>query len=114
MAAEQAVAELSDKITYQDFPEIELPDIYGTRHKLSQMRGKVILLYFWAAGLGNSNTMNADLRTVYDKYHDRGLEIYQVSADTDSVTWIEAARSCRGSRYATIRVPTRCRSAYIT
>ncbi len=92
MAAEQAVAELSDKITYQDFPEIELPDIYGTRHKLSQMRGKVILLYFWAAGLGNSNTMNADLRTVYDKYHDRGLEIYQVSADTDSVTWIEAVR----------------------
>ena len=92
MAAEQAVAELSDKITYQAFPEIELPDIYGNMHKLSQMRGKVILLYFWAAGLGNSNTMNADLRTVYDKYHDRGLEIYQVSADTDSVTWIEAVR----------------------
>lgn len=90
---QDALSALSDKITYQPFPEIELPDIYGQQHKLSSLQGKVILLYFWAAEAGNSNTVNADLKHIYDKYHDRGLEIYQVSADTDSALWIEAVRS---------------------
>lgn len=90
---QQALSALSDKISYMPFPEIELPDIYGQTHKLSSLQGSVILLYFWAAEVGNSNTVNADLKHIYDKYHDRGLEIYQVSADTDSALWIEAVRS---------------------
>lgn len=90
---QEALAALSDKITYQPFPEIELPDIYSQTHKLSSLQGKVILLYFWAAEAGNSNTVNADLKNIYNKYHDRGLEIYQVSADTDRALWIEAVRS---------------------
>lgn len=90
---QEALAALSDKITYLPFPEIELPDIYSQMHKLSSLQGKVILLYFWAAEIGNSNTINADLKNIYKKYHDRGLEIYQVSADTDSALWIEAVRS---------------------
>ncbi|MDE7129762.1 MAG: peroxiredoxin family protein, partial [Alistipes sp.] len=90
---QQALSALADKITYQPFPEIELPDIYGQTHKLSSLQGKVILLYFWAAEIGNSNAINADLKNIYTKYHDRGLEIYQVSADTNSALWIEAVRS---------------------
>ncbi len=90
---QQALSALSDKIAYLPFPEIELPDIYGQMHKLSSLQGNVILLYFWAAEAGNSNSVNADLRQIYDKYHDRGLEIYQVSADTNSALWIEAVRS---------------------
>lgn len=93
MEYQDALTALSDKITYQPFPEIELPDIYGEQHKLSSLQGKVILLYFWAAAAGNSNTVNADLKHIYDKYRDRGFEIYQVSADTDSALWIEAVRS---------------------
>lgn len=93
MEYQDALTALSEKITYQPFPEIELPDIYGQQHKLSTLQGKVILLYFWAAEAGNSNTVNADLKHLYEKYRDRGFEIYQVSADTDSALWIEAVRS---------------------
>lgn len=90
---EEALASLADKVSYLPYPDIELPDIYGQTHKLSSFEGKVILLYFWAAEIGNSNTINADLKNIYAKYRDRGFEIYQVSADTDRAVWIDAVRS---------------------
>lgn len=61
---------LSSQITEAGYPDLELSDIYGKKVRLSSLAGKVVLLDFWSAELGNSNTLNAELKEVYKKYAD--------------------------------------------
>lgn len=75
------------------YPDLTLPDIYGTEHALSALAGKVILLDFWHSADPAARLNNAELRTLYDAFHDRGLEIYQVSLDTRKPSWITAVQS---------------------
>lgn len=81
---------LLSQVKLTDFPEINMPDMYGNDVKLSSLEGKVILLHFWSAALGNGNAVNADLKTIYEKYHDLGFEIYQVAVDTSKAVWVNA------------------------
>ena len=91
---------LLSQVKLTDFPEINMPDMYGNDVKLSSLEGKVILLHFWSVALGNGNAVNADLKTIYEKYHDLGFEIYQVAVDTSRPHGSMPYRnsSCRGSR----------------
>lgn len=87
--------QLLASITYQDFPEIELDDMFGKKHKLSDLKGKVILLDFWSAGLGQSNPNNAQLKELYKEYSASGFEIYQVGIDTSKAAWVNAVQTQR-------------------
>ncbi|MEG1612179.1 MAG: AhpC/TSA family protein, partial [Alistipes sp.] len=49
---------LTSQITEAGYPDIELPDMYEKKIRLSSLLGKVVLLDFWSAALGNSNTLN--------------------------------------------------------
>ena len=55
---------LLSQVKLTDFPEINIPDMYGNDIKLSSLEGKVILLHFWSATLGNGNAVNADLKHI--------------------------------------------------
>lgn len=90
IADSEAFARVTDNITQINYPELELTDIYGTKHKLSDLDGKVVLLYFWSALNPMCNNLNADLKAIYEKYHDKGFEVYHVSVDGDKQVWIEA------------------------
>lgn len=85
--------------TVIEVPETGLFDITrydsrGNSHSLAEVaKGKVVLLSFTAYGLPSSPAYNALLNELYEKYHDKGLEIYQISFDSDEVSWKEAARS---------------------
>ncbi len=85
---------LSSRISEAEFPDLELMDIYGKKIRLSSLAGKVILLDFWSAELGSSNTLNADLKEIYRKYADApvGFEVYQVAIDTSKPLWITAVQ----------------------
>lgn len=83
---------LLSQVQMTDFPEINMPDMYGNSVKLSSLEGKVILLHFWSAALGNGNAINADLKAIYEKYHDLGFEIYQVAVDTSKAVWVNAVQ----------------------
>lgn len=72
------------------YPDIEMTDIYGNRHRLSDLNGKVIILDFWSSALPGSAMNNAEMKALYKKYSDRGLEIYQVSADEVKHSWVAA------------------------
>lgn len=74
------------------FPDLELTDMYGRKVRLSSLEGQVILLDFWSAQLGNSNALNAELKKSYQKYHDRGFEIYQVAVDISKALWINTVQ----------------------
>ena len=75
-----------------DFPDIELPNMYGQKVKLSSLTGKVIILDFWSATSAESRINNAELKELYAEYADRGLAIYQVSLDTSKPLWVNAVQ----------------------
>ena len=81
------VERLSDaeEVGYLD---IELPGLDGKNKKLSEVDSKVVLLYFWSAADPQQNMFNVEvLKKLYNDYHHRGFDIYQVSLDVDKVQW---------------------------
>ncbi len=72
------------------FPNLTLPDNKAQMQNLSDLSGKVIILSFWSANDAAQRMMNQDLKELYEKFNSKGLEIYQVSADTDKTAWARA------------------------
>ncbi len=77
----------------ENSPEIVLPDHNGKEIALTSLRGKVVLLQFWAAEDRDSRLMNQLLVEAYKKYKNKGFEIYQVNIGTDRSEWIDAIDS---------------------
>jgi peroxiredoxin len=89
--SEEAVQQFESMIVESGLIDIELPDYKGAMHKLSQEKGKVVLLDFTAFKTEYSSGYNMLLRTLYDKYAESGLSIYQVSVDNDESYWMNVA-----------------------
>ena len=71
-----------------DFLEIELPDIRDEKIKLSEIaQGKVVILNFTVYQSEFSPRLNQLFDNIYLNHHDEGLEIYQVSLDSDLHLW---------------------------
>lgn len=85
---------LTSQITEAGYPDLNLPNIYGKKMKLSSLAGKVVLLDFWSAEVGNSNVLNAELKEVYKTYAKASVpfEVYQVSLDRSKPTWISVVQ----------------------
>ena len=75
-----------------DFPEIILSDVNGVQQSLTALKGKVIVLMFWDSENVQQRVYNTDLKLMYDRYHSRGLEIYQVALNTDKTAWAMQVR----------------------
>lgn len=77
------------------FINIENYDDRGVRHSLAELaeKGKFIVLSFTAYGAETSVPYNAILNDIYTRYHDRGLEIFQIAFDSDEQTWKTVARN---------------------
>ncbi len=67
--------------------DINLKDKKGNEHKLSELKGKVVLLDFIIYQSAVSTSHNFMLRDLYNKYAGSGFEIYQVSLDADEHFW---------------------------
>ena len=72
--------------------ELSLPDRDGNVLKLSDLKGKVVLIDFWASWCGPCRKNNPHLVKLYQKYHEKGLEIYGVSLDNDHRSWQAAVQ----------------------
>ena len=62
-------------------PDIELPSPDGETKKLSDLRGNIVLLDFWASWCGPCRRDNPKVVKTYDKYKDKGFTVYSVSLD---------------------------------
>lgn len=71
-------------------PEISLMDTEGKIRKLSSLKGKVVLIDFWASWCGPCRKENPHVVAMYGKYKDKGFEIYSVSLDKDRESWLKA------------------------
>ena len=75
-------------------PEIELPTVDGEVFKLSQLKGKMVLVNFWASWCSPCRKKSPELLKIFNKYKDtdfddgeKGFEIIYVSLDRNEIAW---------------------------
>jgi peroxiredoxin len=73
-------------------PEIELPDPDGNLVKLSSLRGKYVLIDFWAAWCGPCRKEMPNVVKVYQKYGGKDFEVLGVSLDRKKEDWVKAIK----------------------
>lgn len=96
--AEPAAAARLDqlvKMSYSTGIGAEAPDITqnqpdGTPLSLSDLRGKIVLVDFWASWCGPCRRENPNVVAAYKKYHDKGFEVLGVSLDKTQDRWVAA------------------------
>jgi thiol-disulfide isomerase/thioredoxin len=70
--------------------QIKLPTVKGDSITLASLKGKVILLDFWASWCGPCRLSNRKLVKIYEKYKSKGFEIFGVSLDEEKNDWEKA------------------------
>ena len=87
-----ALAEKIYEAETKSFPNLSLPDINAKNIELSSLEGKPFILMFWTISEPSQKMFNNDLKELYRKYRNSGLEIYQVSLDEDKTAWASAVK----------------------
>ncbi len=73
-------------------PEFTLAQLDGQELSLADLRGKVLLIDFWASWCGPCRASFPWMREFYKKYHDKGVEILGISVDDDKSAWENALK----------------------
>ncbi|MCB9019294.1 MAG: redoxin domain-containing protein [Chitinophagales bacterium] len=73
--------------------DLNLPDPDGKPIQLSSLRGKYVLLDFWASWCAPCRKENPNLVALYEQYKDKGFTVYSVSLDDNRDAWMQAIRS---------------------
>ena len=84
---------LEGKIVESSIIDIALPDIDGVTRRLTDLKGRVVMLDFNVYAHPQSAARVIALRELYDKYAAQGLEIYQVSLDENEHFWKTAVEN---------------------
>lgn len=74
-------------------PEITLPTPEGNMLSLSSLRGKIVLLDFWASWCKPCRMENPNVVRLYNKYKDKGFTVFSVSLDKSKDAWVEAIKN---------------------
>jgi peroxiredoxin len=74
----------------QTAPDIVLPSPDGKEIALSSLKGKVVLIDFWASWCGPCRREMPNVVKAYAKFKDKGFEIFGVSLDQEKDRWVEA------------------------
>lgn len=87
-------AKMLENVTTQEIsslPDIALADVSGKSVSLASLKGKVVVLDFTVYNSKNSAEHNLALNRIYNQQKSKGLEIYQISFDSDEHFWKNAA-----------------------
>ncbi|MDX1903595.1 MAG: TlpA disulfide reductase family protein [Thermonemataceae bacterium] len=71
-------------------PDLELANVEGKNIKLSSLRGKYVLIDFWAAWCGPCRAENPNVVKTYEAFKGKGFDIYGVSLDNSKDAWKKA------------------------
>lgn len=73
-------------------PEISLPQVDGKIFLLSSLRGKYVLVDFWASWCGPCRKENPNVVSVYQKFKNKNFTILGVSLDKEKANWEQAIK----------------------
>jgi peroxiredoxin len=73
-------------------PDFTLPTPEGKTLALSSLKGKYVLLDFWASWCGPCRAESPNMVKMYQKFHPKGLEILSISLDDNKDKWISAIK----------------------
>ncbi len=76
-----------------DMPDLKIEDKNGDIQSLKSLKGKVVLLSFWASWDEASVKENTNLKNIYKKYNPKGFEVYQIGLERSKVLWENAILS---------------------
>lgn len=99
-----------EKVTVSNIIDISLLDNKGNTRTLTSLEGKVVLLDFHVFGTQESTARIMKMRELYNKYHARGFEIYQVALDTDEHFWKQQTAALP---WISVRDPKSVNSEYL-
>jgi len=74
----------------QTVPDIALPDTAGVVQQLSELRGKYVMIDFWASWCKPCRMENPEIVAIYQEFHEQGFDIFAVSLDNSREAWIDA------------------------
>jgi peroxiredoxin len=77
----------------QTAPEISLIDKDGNTITLSSLKGKVVLIDFWASWCGPCKATLPAVVKLYNKFKDQGFDVLGVSLDTDKEAWLRTIKA---------------------
>lgn len=90
MQMKQQLDEMRALSVGQVAPDFELPNPDGKMVKLSDLRGKYVLIDFWAAWCKPCRQENPNVVRLYNQYKDKGFEVFGVSLDRTKEDWVKA------------------------
>ncbi|MFT4760104.1 MAG: peroxiredoxin [Paraglaciecola sp.] len=90
LQVEKEVAKLAAFSIGGQAPDFTMNDEEGNPKKLSDFRGQVVLVDFWASWCGPCRKENPSVVKMYEKYKEKGFEILSVSLDKDKSRWLGA------------------------
>lgn len=89
-ALKERVNKLAQYKIGANMPEIELPNPQNQKIKLSSLKGKYVLVDFWASWCTPCRAENPNVKKLYQQYKSKGFEVFGVSIDQKRDEWLKA------------------------